>query len=134
MAALLSVAMVHFLLVLLGCSSTTYMATNSARMMVFVGPIPHGAICSWMSRSQQYAPDPMMVPSSSVFLALPSVYQMAFAFCHFSLAFVYLSKEVCPQVDAHGLTSLACTSNSRKGLRKGWYGKWSYTGHLLTAA
>ena len=98
------------------------MATSSARMMVFVGPIPHGAILRWMSPSRQYAPDPMAVPSSSVFLALPSVYQMAFAFCHFGLAFVYLAKDVCPEVDAHGLTSLACTYSFRKGLRKGWYG------------
>ena len=77
--------MVHFLLVLFGCSSTAYMATSSARTMVFAGPILHGAIFSWMSPSQQYAPNPMMVLLSSVFLALPSVYQMAFAFCHFSL-------------------------------------------------
>ena len=30
-------SMVHFLLVLLGCSSTAFMASSSARMMVFVG-------------------------------------------------------------------------------------------------
>ena len=66
----------------------------------------------------------MMVPLSSGFLALPSVYQMAFVFCHFSLAFVYFSKDVCPEVYAHGLTSSACTSNFRKGRRKGWYGEY----------
>ena len=67
MAALLSVAMVHFPLVLLECSITAYMATSSVRMMVSVGSIPHGAVLSCMSPSRRYAPDFMMVPSSSVF-------------------------------------------------------------------
>ena len=73
-----------------------------------------------MFPSRRYAPDPMLVPSSSVLIALPSVYQMGFAFCQFGLELEYLVKDA---LRNHGLKSLARTPNLLKGLRKGWHGK-----------
>ena len=95
------------------------MATSSARMMVFVGPIPHGAILSWTSPSWRYAPEPISDPPSLVFLALPSVYHIALACFHFGLALVYLVKDVLKEGDAHGLISSACSFSLWNRLRKG---------------
>ena len=76
------------------------MGISPACRRVSIGPKPHGAVLNQTSPSWRYAPEPIIDPTSSAFLALPSVYQIALAGFQFGLAVVYMVKDLPNEGDA----------------------------------